>query len=36
MSEMDQRKNAPIRKALGRMIGVLIIAGAIVVSIIAV
>src|SRR5215831_3693800 len=33
---MDQRKNAPIRKALGRMIGVLIIAGAIVVSIIAV
>jgi membrane fusion protein, multidrug efflux system len=36
MSDMDQQKNAPIRKALGRMIGVLIIAGAIVVSIIAV
>ena len=36
MSEMDQQKNAPIRQALGRMIGVLIIVGAIVVSIIAV
>src|SRR5215510_5360639 len=33
---MDQHKDAPIRKALGRMIGVLIIAGALVVSIIAV
>ena len=36
MSEMDQRKNAPIRQAFGRILGVLIIAGAIVVSIIAV
>ena len=36
MREMDPRKNAPIRQALGRMIGVLIIAGALVVSLIAV
>src|SRR5262245_32841937 len=36
MSEMDQRKDVPIRQALGRLIGVLIIAGAVVVSLLAV